>query len=83
MSRLFDTRRPKASNGFSWFRDADETTVQYRLYRRDHKRALHCSTVTFSKTTPTEEIAATLRKKRRQLRDKVDEIDLAAMDVAA
>lgn len=81
MSRLFETRRPQSGRGFAWCRVVADTTIQYRLYRRDYRNALHCSTVTFSKTTPTEEIASALKKKRRELRDKVDVLDLAAMGV--
>jgi hypothetical protein len=81
MIRLFETRRPTPGRQFSWYRGVNETTVEYRLYRRDHRKALHCSTVVFSKSEPTESIAATLKRKRRQLRDKVDEIDLVAMGV--
>jgi hypothetical protein len=77
MIRLFETRSPKGNGHFKWFRGSDETTVFYRLYRRDHLKAWHCSPIVFSKSTPTEEIAATLKKKRRALRDKVDELDLA------
>lgn len=75
--RLFEGRLPAGGKGPAWCRLVDETTVTYRLYRRDYRNALHCSIVTCSKTTPSEEIAATLKKKRRELRDKVDELDLA------
>lgn len=81
MSRLYETRRPAKCRGFSWCRVVAESTIQYRLYRRDHRRALHCSIVTFSKSTPTEEIASTVKRKRRELRDRVDVIDLAAIGV--
>lgn len=75
--RLFEARLPAGGKGPAWCRLVDETTVTYRLYRRDYRNALHCSIVTFSKTTASDDIAATLKKKRRQLRDKVDELDLA------
>ena len=81
MSRLFDRRTPKANGGFSWGRFPAEETIQYRLFRRDHTGALHLSTITFAKNTPTEQIAADVKRKRRELRDKVDVLDLAAMGV--
>lgn len=75
--RLFGNRIPGGGRGPAWCRLVGETTITYRLYRRDYRNATHCSIVTFSKTTPSDEIAATLKKKRRALRDKVDELDLA------
>lgn len=81
MSRLFDRRTPKANGGFSWGRFPAEETIQYRLFRRDHTGALHLSVITFAKNIPTEQIAADVRRARHQLRNKVDEIDLAAMGV--
>lgn len=86
MSLRHATRRaPKETHGFSWgrFPTDDGTLVTYRLYRRDHKRALHTHVLTFFDTDTPTYIAGHLRRARKDLRDRVDEIDLAAMGVAA
>lgn len=83
MTRHIIQRAPRANGGFSWGRVLSDGKVGYRLFRRDHKGALHMSISVFTHEQPRADVASTLRRARRSLRDKVDEIDLAAMDVAA
>lgn len=80
------TRRPPRSNtGFSWgrFPLGDTGLVSYRLFRRDWRGSLHMQVLDFRPGMPRPSIAAALWHARRVLRDRVDEIDLAAMGVAA
>ena len=83
MSNHFQRRVPKKASGFSWGRVVYETCISYRLFRRDHTGALHCSILSVAKDYRRAEIAADLKRKRRALRDKVDEIDLSAQEAAA
>lgn len=71
-------RTPRKNGGFSWgrFPMGEAGPVCYRLFRRDHRGALHMSVFDFSQDRPRSEIAATLRRARHALRDRVDEIDL-------
>lgn len=83
MSSHFERRTPQSNGPFSWGRFPGDTCISYRLFRRDHTGALHCSILTVAKDYPAASIAKDLRRKRRELRDKVDELDLAAMGVGA
>lgn len=85
MSRHIARRAPKETMGFSWgrFPTTDGSAVTWRLYRRDHRRALHMHVLTFFAHDDRAVIAGHLRRARRYLRDKVDDIDLQAMGVAA
>lgn len=86
MSRQHRTRAPQRNGGFSWgrFPMGETGTVTYRLFRRDHKGALHMSILNFYPARDRRaDIALALRHACHQLRDRVDEIDLAAMGVAA
>ncbi|MGV1119197.1 hypothetical protein [Xanthomonas translucens] len=84
MNRHLSRRTPQSNGGFSWGRlQPGEHTVTYRLFRRDLTGELHCSLHTFHIATPRRSIANDLRRARHKLRDKVDEIDLAAMGVTA
>lgn len=85
MSRLVARRPPKKLGGFSWgrFPVGDAGVVAYRLFRRDHRGALHTSTLHFCPRDQRREVALALRQACRRLRDRVDEIALAAMGVAA
>lgn len=75
---------PKATLGFSWgrFPTEDGSVITYRLYRRDHRRAVHMHVVSFFVHNDARTAAAILRRARKFIRDKVDEIDLVAMEVA-
>lgn len=83
------TRAPHQNGGFSWGRYVfDQGTekppmVVYRLFRRDHRGKLHMAVLTFSKGESRAAMGAAAKKKRHTLRDQVDEIDLAAMGIAA
>lgn len=79
-------RRPPGKNGgFSWgrFPADDARSVTWRLFRRDQRGVLHIATRTFLPGQTRAEIAAALNLARHRLRDRVDEIDLALMGVAA
>jgi len=85
MSKAFTKRLPQKSGGFSWGRLAlgDTGIVSYRLFRRDHRGALHWHILDFKGDESRYEMAQRLKAAKRRLRDRVDEIDLAAMGVAA
>ncbi|WP_313211531.1 hypothetical protein [Stenotrophomonas sp.] len=85
MSRPVTRRAPQRNGGFSWGRfPMDDTgAVAYRLFRRDHRGALHTSILNFYPRDQRCEVALALRQACHRLRDRVDEIDLAAMEVAA
>lgn len=85
MSRQIARRAPKETLGFAWgrFPTTDGSAVTWRLYRRDHRRALPMHVLTFFAQDDRAMIAGYLRRARRYLRDKVDDIDLLAMGVTA
>jgi len=78
-------RAPRKNRGFSWGRfpsargGLPPAAVEWRLFRRDHTGRLHFAYRGFSVDTPREHIARVLLAARRQLREAVDEIDLAAL----
>ncbi|WP_229301053.1 hypothetical protein [Stenotrophomonas maltophilia] len=78
-------RAPKETASFAWGRSptVDGSATTWRLYRRDHRRALHMHVLTFFAHEDRTVIAGHLRRALRYLRDKVDDIDLVAMGVAA
>jgi hypothetical protein len=77
----FTRRAPRRNWGLSWgrFQTEDGSAVTYRLWRRDHSGALHVESRRFDTSELPAHIAKVLRSLKRQLRDRVDEIDLAAM----
>lgn len=86
MSRnRFATRAPTRNWGLSWGRHpaADGMSVEYRLWRRDHTGVVHLNRQVFAANTDPAHIARALRQAKRELRDRVDEIDLEAMEEAA
>lgn len=85
MSRAITRKSPAKSNGFSWgrFPMGETGIVAYRLFRRDHRGALHTRCIDLRPGDSRCSIATSLRRARRSLRDQVDEIDLEAMGVAA
>lgn len=85
MSRHIERRAPKETLGFAWgrFPTFGGSAITWRLYRRGHRRALHMHVLTFFAHDDRVVIAGHLRRARRYLRDKVDEIDLQAMGVHA
>lgn len=83
MANHFTRRQPKRSSGLSWGRiPADDgQAVTYRLFRRDCNGRLHYEARSFSARTPRSHIAQAIHALKRQLRDRVDDIDLAAMGI--
>lgn len=83
--RSVSRKAPAKSHGFSWgrFPMGDTGVVAYRLFRRDHRGALHTRCIDLRPGDDRSAIAASLRRARRSLRDQVDEIDLESMGVAA
>lgn len=78
-------RAPKKNGGFSWGRYPMglPRIVAYRLFRRDHTGALHFDAFTAQPHHTRPDVARGLRAACHRLRDRVDEIDLAALGVAA
>ncbi len=85
MNRHFTRRAPKRNEGLSWgrFPTDDGSAVTYRLFRRDHTGRLHFEARTFLSSDRPLYIASHLRRMKRELRNRVDGIDLKAMGVAA
>lgn len=85
MSSTVTRRAPKKNGGFSWGRYPMglPRIAAYRLFRRDHTGALDFEGFTAQSHHPRPDVARALRAACRRLRDRVDEIDLAAMEVAA
>lgn len=70
MERHLQTRRPRKDRDVTWSRRPCGNTMQWTLWRRDHRRAIHMRAV----TDPS-----MLRCAWHELRDFVDEIDLKEM----
>lgn len=85
MSRHLTRRAPTRNGGFIWgrFPVGDTGAVAYRLFHRDHRGALHTSILHFYPRDQRPAVALALRDACHRLRDRVDEIDLAAMGVEA
>lgn len=85
MSRHHKRRAPRKNAGFSWGRfpsargGLPATSIEWRLFRRDHTGRLHFAYRAFPIETPRDHIAGVLLAARRQLREFVDEIDLVAL----
>jgi hypothetical protein len=81
MSRHLTRRGPRRKSRFCWtrFPTAASEFVIYRLYRRDAANAVHMASVTFPGTDNRAYIAERVMRARIQLRNRVDEMDLAAM----
>lgn len=80
----FARRAPRKNWGFSWGRFPSPVTgpfgtVEWRLFRRDHTGKLHFAYRAFPVNTPRDHVAGVLLTARRQLREIVDDIDLAAL----
>lgn len=56
--------------------------VVYRLFRSDHSRAVYFLGLNFYRHYSRRDMAIALRAACHRLRDQVDEIDLAEMEVA-
>lgn len=84
-TRHIANRRPHGRQ-FAWSRkvEMDGALITYRLWRRDHLRKLYQSRLQYIAAVATRTmIARDLLIARKALRDRVDEIDLAAMGIAA
>lgn len=75
-------RMPHNRNGFCWARipQQDGCTL-YRLYRRDQRGAVHAVVCNFPYQSDRRFIAQELNIARHQLRNTVDDVDLALMGV--
>ena len=79
------TRRSPKKRDTAWARtvSADDQSVTYRLFRRDHNRCTQMETRLFFRDTPRAEIARSLWKARIQLRKFVDDLQLQSWGLAA
>jgi hypothetical protein len=82
MTRHLTRRGPRRKARFCWtrFPTAAGEFVIYRLYRRDGANAVHMESVTVLGTDDRTYIAQRVMRARIQLRNRVDEMDLAAME---
>ena len=80
-------RAPKKTAGFSWGRVVGDSSVTYRLFRRDQRGALHYFMQSYSFDELANDprirvrIAHEINRARHALRDQVDELDLRLMGV--
>lgn len=75
-------RTPSNRNTFCWARiPQDSGGVLYRLYRRDMRHAVHAVLRNFPADCDRHTIATEVNVARHELRNSVDEIDLALMGV--
>jgi len=82
----FTRRKPTKCRPTAWGRvlQMDGQLVAYRLFRRGLSGKVHTRQLQYLvDVAPRSMIAADLIKARRELRDRVDEIDYAAMEEAA
>lgn len=82
--RHLTPRQPKR-RGFAWGRviGMDGALLTYNLFRRDLRGALHQKTLQYQATVASRKtIAADLKRARKELRDRVDEVDLAVLEAA-
>ena len=81
MPRPLTRRTPHNRNGFCWARiPQDSGSVLYRLYRRDQRGAVHAVLRNFT-ALDRHAMAEELNIARHQLRNSVDDVDLALMGV--
>ena len=81
----FTPRQPKGRH-FAWSRTIshDGALLTYRLFRREQVSGrLRPVELQYMRIAPRKMIAGDLKIARKVLRDRVDEIDLAAMGIAA
>jgi hypothetical protein len=83
MMRHMVKRRISNPGRFSWTRLPSETgySVTWRLYRKDVGKGLHISTLTVGAMEPRGSIARRLWEARRDLRDRIDDLDLTTLGV--
>ena len=74
-------KRPAKKRGFAWGRITHEGgDVEYRMFRRDKRGAMHYEWHAFDRREPRGYVIRELRRMYKRLRDRVDEIDLAILD---
>lgn len=85
MNQDISRRPPRKLGGFSWgrFPASDTDIVAYRLFRRDNTGATHVENLHFHLRDQRRQVALALRAACHRLRDRVDEIDLVTLGVAA
>lgn len=77
-------RRPRPSARYTWARIPGDGHCTWRLFgRTELTRRVLLEARTFHAGTPRFAIAAELRRMRRRLREAVDALDFAALDIAA
>lgn len=87
-ARHLEPRRPRKDRDVTWSRSrAHDGGVQWSLWRRDRRNALHLMFVTLTAEQLNMGLdrwtAQRIRDAKRKLRDQVDEIDLALMEQTA
>lgn len=81
MIRPRPNKQPAKKRGFTWGRITHKDgPVVYHLFRRDQRGAIHALRCEFDPREPRGYVIRELRRTYRDLRDKVDEIDLAMME---
>lgn len=82
--KTFTLRQPMKCRPTAWGRKVDGAVVTYRLFRRGLSGKVHTRQLQYLiDVAPRQMIAADLIKARKGLRDRVDEIDLVALEEAA
>lgn len=78
-------KQPAKRSGLTWSRTVtmDGSLLTYRLFRKDRRNKLYQMTLQFQpKFASRDLISGDLRRCRRVLRDRADEVDLVAMEAA-
>lgn len=77
----FTDRKPRGRK-VAWSRTVSHNggLLTYRLFRRDHTGRLHPKGLQYMPCATRKMIADDLRRAWKMLRDRVDEIDLAALE---
>lgn len=84
--RHLQPRRPRKDRDVTWSRkySAERYEITWACFRRDHRGALHMRSRAFAESeifnAPSCWVPVAIRFLHRELRDFVDEIDLAAME---
>lgn len=77
-------RRPTSNGRYTWSRIPGDGHCTWRLFgRTEISRRVLLEARTFPAGTPRFAVAAELRRMRRRLREAVDALDFAALDIAA
>ncbi|GLQ96425.1 hypothetical protein [Dyella mobilis] len=80
----FRRKCPNPATRFSWSRVmGDSGGVTYRLFRRDHKGALHLAIWRFKPDDSRDAMMRKLCEMRHELLERVDKIELHLLGVAS